>query len=73
MRLLTICDNCCIKLDWNSRRDQDRILSIRSINKISASLVLRLLYKEVKTVASSKGIIKEVAINTIKIVSINSK
>jgi hypothetical protein len=74
MRLLTICDNCCIELDWNGRPDQDHILSIGSINKISASLVLGLSYKEVKAVASSKGIIIEgVAMNTIKIVSIDGE
>jgi hypothetical protein len=61
-------------LNWDGKPDQDHILSIRSINKISASLVLKLLYKEVKAVVSSKAIIiKGVAINTIKTIGIGSK
>jgi hypothetical protein len=74
MRLLTICDSCCIELDWNGSPDQDHILSFGSINKISASLVLGLSYKEVEMVASSKGIIMEgVAMNTIKTVGIDGE
>ncbi|KAH6664595.1 hypothetical protein B0J14DRAFT_569575 [Halenospora varia] len=74
MRLLTICDNCCIKLDWVGKPDQDHIRGVGSINKISASLVLGLSYKEVEMVASSKGIIMEgVAMNTIKTVGIDGE
>jgi hypothetical protein len=74
MRLLTICDNCCIELDWDGKPDQDHILSIGSINNISASLVLCLSYKEVEMIASSKGIIMEgLAMNTIKTVGTDGK
>jgi hypothetical protein len=74
MRLLTIYNNYYIKLEWNSKLNQDYILSIKSINKIFISLILSLLYKEVKIVASSKGIIiKGVLINAVKIVNINGK
>lgn len=74
MKLLTIYDNCCIKLDWDSKPNQGYILGIGSINKISASLVLGLSYKEVEIVASSKGIIIEgVTINAIKTVGIDGE
>lgn len=74
IRLLTICDNCCIKLDWEGKPNQDHILSIGSINKISASLVLGLSYKEVEIIASSKRIIMEgVLMNAIKTVGIDGE
>ncbi|KAH8674365.1 hypothetical protein BGZ60DRAFT_403707 [Tricladium varicosporioides] len=74
MRLLTVCDNCCIELDWGGRPNQDQILGAGSINKISASLVLALSHKEVEIVASSKGIIMEgVAMNNIKTVGIDGE
>jgi hypothetical protein len=74
MRLLTICDNCCIELDWDGKPDQDHILSIGNINKISASLVLGLSYKEAEAVVSSKEIIMEgVAMNAIKTVGIDGE
>jgi hypothetical protein len=74
MRLLTICGNCCIELNWDGKPDQDHILSVGSINKISTSLVLGLSYKEVEAVLSSKAIIIEgVAMNTIKTVGIDGK
>ncbi|KAH6670157.1 hypothetical protein B0J14DRAFT_703154 [Halenospora varia] len=74
MRLLTICDNCCIQLDLDGKPDQDHILGVGSINKISASLVLGLSYKEVEMVALSKGIIMEgVAMSTIKTVGIDDE
>jgi hypothetical protein len=74
MRLLTICDSCCIELDWEGKPDQYHILSVGSINNISASLVLCLSYKEIEIVASSEGIIMEgVAMNTIKTVGIDGK
>ena len=74
MRLLTIYNNYYIELDQDNKPNQDYILSIKSINNISISLVLCLLYKEVKIITLSKGIIIEgVAINTIKIVGIDSK
>jgi len=70
MRLLTICDNCCIELDWDGRPDQDHIGS----NEISASLVLSLSHKEVETVVLSKIIIIEgVSINTIKTAGIDGE
>ncbi|KAH8650339.1 hypothetical protein BGZ60DRAFT_195572 [Tricladium varicosporioides] len=74
MRLLTICDNCCIELDWGRKPNRDHILGVGSINKISASLVLALSHKEVEIVASSKGIIMEgVAMNIIKTVGIDGR
>ena len=74
MRLLTIYDNCCIELEWNGKPDQDHILSVGSISKMSASLVLGLSYKEVEIVASSKGIIMEgVLMNAVKTVGIDGE
>jgi hypothetical protein len=71
MRLLTICDNCCIELDWDGKPDQDHI---GSTNEISASLVLSLSHKEVETVVLSKTIIiEEVSINTIKTAGIDGE
>jgi len=40
MRLLTLCDHCCIELDWDGKPDQDHILSVGNIKKIPESLVL---------------------------------
>jgi hypothetical protein len=61
-------------MDWEGKPDQDHILSVGSINNISASLVLSVWYKEVEMVASSKGIIMEgVAMDTIKTVGIDGK
>jgi hypothetical protein len=76
MRLLTLCDSCCIELDWDGKPDQDQILSVGNIKKISESLVLCLSYKEVEEVAASRKIImEEVAMNmnAIKTVGINGE
>jgi hypothetical protein len=74
MRLLTICDNCCIELDWDGKPDQDHILSVGRLHKISASLVLRLSYKEIEEVISSKSIIMgALLMNAIKTVGINGQ
>ena len=74
MRLLTICDNCCIELDWDGKPGKDHILSVGSINKICASLVLGISYKEVEMVVSRKAIITEGgAMNTIKTVGIDGE
>lgn len=74
IRLLTICDNCCIELDWDGKPDQDHILSVGSINKISASLVLSLSHKEVEEVISSKSIIIEgLLMDAVKIVGIDGQ
>jgi hypothetical protein len=74
VRLLTTCDNCCIELGWDGKPDQDHILNVGSINKISASLVLSLSYKEVEEVVSSKSIIMEGPImNAIKTVGIDDQ
>jgi len=74
IRLLTIYNNCCIELDWKSKPNQDHILSIKSINKIFANLVLDLFYKKVEIIVSNKRIIiKRIFINAIKTVGINGK
>jgi hypothetical protein len=74
MRLLTLYKSCCIELDWDSKPDQDHILSVGNIKKISKSLVLCLLYKEVEEVVANKEIIiKGVAMNAIKTVGINNE
>lgn len=74
MRLLTICDNCCIELDWDGKPDQDHILSVGRLHKISASLVLRLSYKEIEEVISSKSIIMGgLLMNAIKTVGIDGQ
>jgi hypothetical protein len=55
MGVLTICDGCCGVLDFCDEGDHmDRI-----VNRISGSLVLGLLDKEVKEVVFSKEIIME--------------
>jgi hypothetical protein len=74
MRLLTICENCCIELDWDGKPDQDHILSIGRLHKISESLVLRLSYKEIEEVISSKSIIiGGLLMNAIKTVGIDGQ
>lgn len=74
IRLLILCNSCCIKLEWDSKPNQDYILSVRNINKISTSLVLYILFKEVEAIVSSRKIIIEgVTINVIKTLGINSK
>jgi len=74
MRLLTLCESCCIELDWDSKPDQDHILSVRNIKKISKSLVLCLSHKEVEEVVASREIIIEgVAMNAIKTVGIDGE
>ncbi len=59
MGLITICDNCCTELGLDGKPNKDHILSFGGVNKISASLVLSLSYKEVKEVVSSRAIIIE--------------
>jgi hypothetical protein len=70
MRLLTLCDSCCIELDWDGKP----VLSIGNIKKISKSLVLCLSHKEVEEVVASREIIMEgVTINAIKTVGIDGE
>jgi hypothetical protein len=72
--LLTVCDGCCIKLDWDSKPNRDHILSVKDVKKISASLVLSLSYKEVGQVISSQAIVIEgQLINTIKTISMDGQ
>jgi hypothetical protein len=72
MKLLTICDTCCTELNWDGKPNRDHILSVGNINKILASLVLGISYKEVEAVVSSKAIIMEgVAMSAIKTVGID--
>jgi hypothetical protein len=74
MRLLTLCESCCIELDWDGKPDQDHILSVGNIKKISKSLVLCLSHKEVEEVIASREIIIEgVAMNAIKTVGIDGE
>lgn len=72
MRLLTICVDCCTELDWDGRPDQNHILSVGRLHKISAKLVLSLSYKEIEEVISSVFIIMgSFLINSIKTVGID--
>jgi hypothetical protein len=74
MRLLVLCDSCCIKLEWDGKPDQDHILSVGNINKISASLVLCISFEEVEAIVSSRQIIMEgVAMNAIKTLGIDGE
>jgi hypothetical protein len=74
MRLLTLCDSCCIELDWDGKPDQDHIRSVGNIKKMSESLVLCLSYKEVEKIVASREIIMEgVAMNAIKTVGIDGE
>jgi hypothetical protein len=72
--LLTVCDGCCIELDWDGKPDRDHILSVGDVKKISASLVLSLSYKEVGQVISSQAIVMEGQLmNTIKTISMDGQ
>lgn len=74
MKLLTVCDDCCVELDWHGKPDQDHILSVGKLHKMPASLVLSLSYKEIEKVISSKAIIVGgLLTNTIKTVSIDGR
>ena len=74
MRLLILYDSCCIKLEWDGKPDQDHILSVGNINKISISLVLYISFEEVEAIVSSRKIIIEgVAMNVIKTLGIDGE
>ena len=74
MRLLILCDSCYIKLEWDGKPDQDHILNIGNINKISVSLVLYILFEEVEVIVSSRKIIMEgVTMNVIKTLGIDGE
>lgn len=72
--LLTICDDCCIDLGWYSAPDRNHVLGFGGVNKISASLVLSVTYKEIEEVVSSGAIILgDPLVNAIKTVGIDGR
>jgi hypothetical protein len=77
IRLLTVCTECCTKLDLYHEVDQiDQIFSFRDNNERSGGMVLRISYKEIEEIVCSKVIVMEgVLLNagTIKTVGVDGK
>jgi hypothetical protein len=77
MRLWTVCIDCCIKLGLDCNDDQmDLIFGYRYNKRRIKEMVLRLSYKEVEELVSSKVIMTEGVLlnaNTIKTVGIDGK
>jgi hypothetical protein len=63
MRLLTVYAECCIKLEVYYKVDQvDQILSFRDKHRALREIVLRVLYKEIEEIVSSKVIVMKRAL-----------
>jgi hypothetical protein len=77
IRLLTVCIECCTKLDLYHEVDQiDQVFGFRDSNERSGGIVLRITYKEIEEIVSSKVIVMEgVLLNagTIKTVGVDGK
>jgi hypothetical protein len=77
MRLLTVCAECCAKLEVYYEVDQvDRIFGFQDKNGTAGETVLRVSYKEIEEIVSSKVIVMEGVLlnaNTIKTVSVDGK
>jgi hypothetical protein len=77
IRLLTVCIECCTKLDLYHEVDQiDQVFGFRHSNERSGGMVLRITYKEIEEIVSSKVIVMEgVLLNagTIKTVGVDGK
>jgi hypothetical protein len=77
IRLLTLCIECCTELGLYHEVDQiDQIFGFRDNNERPRGIVLRISYKEVEEIVSSKVIVMEgVLLNagTIKTVGVDGK
>jgi hypothetical protein len=77
MRLLTVCAKCCAKLRLYHEVDQvGQIFDVRDKNRTLGETVLRVSYKEIEEIISSKVIVMEGVLlnaNTIKTVSVDGK
>jgi len=63
MRLLTVCAECCAKLEVYYKVDQvDQILSFRDKHGAPGEMVLRVPYKEIEEIVSSKVIVMKGAL-----------
>ena len=58
IRLWTVCLECCAELGLNREEDQIKIIfNYKHIKRIAQEMIVRLLYKEVEEIVSSKVII----------------
>jgi hypothetical protein len=77
IRLLTVCIKCCAKLELYHEVDQiDQIFSFRDNDEISRGMVIRISYKEIEQIISSRVIVMEgmlVNAGTIKTVGVDGK
>jgi hypothetical protein len=77
IRLLTLCIECCTELGLYHEVDQiDQIFGFRDNNERPGGMVLRISYKEVEEIVSSKVIVMEgVLLNagTIKTVGVDGR
>ena len=77
IRLLTVCTDCCTELELYSEADQvDRIFSFKDSSETFRDMVLRIPYKSVEEVISSKVFMTDGRLlntNTIKTVGIDNK
>jgi hypothetical protein len=77
IRLLTVCIECYTKLDLYYKVDQiDQVFGFRGSIERSGGMVLRIIYKEIEEIVSSKVIVIEgVLLNAgiIKTVGIDGK
>ena len=77
IRLLTVCMKCCVELELYHEVDQiDRTFGFKDNNKTPREVVLRISFKKIEEIVSSKVIIMEGGLlnaNTIKTVSVNGK
>jgi hypothetical protein len=77
IRLLTLCIECCTELGLYHEVDQiDQIFGFKDNNEIPGGMVLRISYKEVEEIVSSKVIVMEGLLlnaGTIKTVGVDGK
>ena len=57
--LLTICNDCCVKLGFDGKPDKAHVLKSGVFSQISATLILSVSYKDIQEVVSSRVIIME--------------
>jgi len=63
MRLLTVCAKCCAKLEVYDEVDEvDRIFGLRDKHRTLGEMVLRVPYKEIEEIVSSKVIVMKGAL-----------
>ncbi|KAH6667739.1 hypothetical protein B0J14DRAFT_567113 [Halenospora varia] len=77
MRLLTVCIDCCAELELYHEADQiGQIFGFKDNNTTPGEMVLRISYKEIEEIVSSKVIIMEgwlLNANVIETVGVNGE